>query len=214
MVMDYERQEENMISDKGFGRVTFTYSDAFRLGTNYLKRRLDRVFMNITSISLAISFLTSLIFTDILFQTYSNVQGTTYAIENYQYLLVTVAFIVSVVGITNSMLITVFERYREIGTMKCIGALNQHILMIFLVEAVIQGFLGGIIGYILGLIAAILSTGGNIGFRTIFNVPIGSIITYGLGTVVLSMILTVVAIIYPSLRAAGLNPVEALRYEL
>jgi ABC-type antimicrobial peptide transport system permease subunit len=212
--MDYGGQEENMINEKGFGRVTFTYLDAFRLGTNYLKRRLDRVFMNITSIALAISFLTSLIFTDILFRTYSNVQGTTYAIENYQYLLVTVAFIVSVVGITNSMLITVFERYREIGTMKCIGALNQHILMIFLVEAVIQGFLGGIIGYILGLISAIISTGGNIGFRTIFNVPIGSIITYGLGTVVLSMILTVIAIIYPSLRAAGLNPVEALRYEL
>lgn len=203
-----------MINDKGFGRVTFTYLDAFRLGTNYLKRRLDRVFMNITSIALAISFLTSLIFTDILFRTYSDVQGITYSVENYQYLLVTVALIVSVVGITNSMLITVFERYREIGTMKCIGALDQHILMIFLVEAVIQGFLGGIIGYVLGLIAAIISTGGNIGFRTIFNVPIGSIITYGLGTVVLSMILTVIAIIYPSLRAAGLNPVEALRYEL
>jgi ABC-type antimicrobial peptide transport system permease subunit len=203
-----------MSKDEVFGRVTFTYLDAFRLGKNYIKRRLDRIFINITSIALAISFLTSILFTDILFQTYSNFEGTSNSIENYQYWLVIVAFIVSIVGITNSMLIAVLERYREIGTMKCIGALDQHVLMLFLVEAIIQGFLGGVIGYVFGLIAAIISTGGNLGFGTILEVPARSILTYGLGTVFLSMTLTVIAILYPSLRAARLDPVEALRYEL
>ncbi len=134
--------------------------------------------------------------------------------DAYQYWLVAVALLVSVVGITNAMLISVYERTREIGTMKCIGALDQHIVMLFLVEAVIQGLFGGVIGYILGVIAALVSVGSNIGFDIIFKVGYMDLGVHLVGTTAMSITLSVVASLYPAWRASKLLPVEALRYEL
>ena len=122
--------------------IHFSLMDAFRLGINYIRRRFQRTAINVASIALANSFLTSLAYTDIFYQTYSVIEGGTLGVDAYQYWLLAVALIVSVVGITNAMLISVYERTREIGTMKCLGALDQHILMLFLVEAMIQGTLG------------------------------------------------------------------------
>ena len=134
--------------------------------------------------------------------------------DAYQYWLVAVALIVSVVGITNAMLISVYERTREIGTMKCIGALDQHIVMLFLVEAVIQGTAGGLIGYFLGVLAALASVGFTIGFDIIFKVGSLDLAVFLVGTTLMSIILSTVASLYPAWRASKLPPVEALRYEL
>jgi ABC-type antimicrobial peptide transport system permease subunit len=194
--------------------VYFTISDAVRLGIDYIKRRFQRTAINVASISLANSFLTSLILTDLFYATFNEYQGGSIGVDAYQYWLVAVALIVSVVGITNAMLISVYERYREIGTMKCIGALDQHILMLFLVEAIIQGAAGGLIGYILGVIAAVLSSGFTTGFDIILKVPMMNLITYLVGTTLLSILLSVIASMYPAWRASKLPPVEALSYEL
>jgi ABC-type antimicrobial peptide transport system permease subunit len=194
--------------------VYFTLSDAMRLGIDYIKRRFQRTAINVASISLANSFLTSLILTDLFYATFNEYQGGSIGVDAYQYWLVAVALIVSVVGITNAMLISVYERYREIGTMKCIGALDQHILMLFLVEAIIQGVAGGLIGYFLGVIAAILSSGLTTGFNIIFKVPVTSLLTYLIGTTLLSVMLSIIASMYPAWRASKLPPVEALSYEL
>ena len=118
--------------------VYFTLSDAIRLGLGYIRRRFQRTAINVASIALANSFLTSLVLTDLFYATYNEFQGGSIGVDAYQYWLVAVALVVSVVGITNAMLISVYERYREIGTMKCIGALDQHILMLFLVESILQ----------------------------------------------------------------------------
>jgi len=194
--------------------VYFSIRDAYRLGVGYIRRRFQRTAINVASIALANSFLTSLIFTDLFYATYNEFQGGSIGVDTYQYWLVAVALIVSVVGITNAMLISVYERYREIGTMKCIGALDQHILMLFLIESIIQGATGGILGYILGVIAAILSAGFTTGFDIIFKVPVASMLTYLVGTTLLSVLLSIIASIYPARKASKLPPVEALSYEL
>ena len=139
-------------------QVHFGIGDAARLGYDYILRRFNRASINIASIALGIAFLSTLLMTDSLYRAYAFAGGERLGVETYQYWLMFVALIVSVVGITNAMLIAVYERYREIGTMKCLGAMDRHILLLFLVESVIQGFVGGLIGYILGIFGAVLST--------------------------------------------------------
>ncbi|MCW4036186.1 MAG: FtsX-like permease family protein [Candidatus Bathyarchaeota archaeon] len=198
----------------GRGRVQFTFGDALRLGYWYINRRMDRAMINMASVALGISFLSTLMMTDAFYRAFALAGGERLSVETYQYWLMFVAIVVCVVGITNAMLIAVYERYREIGTMKCIGALDRHILLLFLVESLIQGTVGGAVGFAVGIVGALLSTGFTIGFDILLKVPATEFILLFGGSVLLSMILSVVATLYPAYRAAKLNPVEALSYEL
>ena len=148
---------------------------------------------------------------DSLMGAFNNIVG---AVLGIGLLVTSIALFVGGIGVMNIMFVSVTERTREIGTMKCIGALDQHIVMLFLVEAVIQGTAGGLIGYIIGVVAALASTGFTTGFDIIFKVGTLDLLAYMMGTTLLSIVLSIVASMYPAWRASKLPPVEALRYEL
>jgi putative ABC transport system permease protein len=117
-----------------------------------------------------------------------------------------ISLVVGGIGIMNMMLTTVTERTREIGLRKAIGAKRRDINLQFLVEAVILTFLSGIIGVIVGWLVS-LGIRHFAGLDSVITVQ-WVVIAFGL-----SALIGIVFGIYPARRAAGLNPIEALRYE-
>lgn len=117
-----------------------------------------------------------------------------------------ISLLVGGIGIMNMMLTTVTERTREIGLRKAIGAKKNDITLQFLAESVMLTFVGGLIGILLGWSAAAaisLITG----ITTSVSVP------YILLAFFVSAAIGIIFGYYPARRAAGLNPIEALRYE-
>ena len=115
-----------------------------------------------------------------------------------------IALIIGGIGIMNIMLANVAERTREIGIRKAVGASNYHITFQFLIEALVMSISGGVFGFLLGYaVALLLSTflPFNPGFA--WWIPVVSI-----GT---SVLVGLIFGIYPALRAARKNPIEALR---
>ncbi|MGA2224193.1 MAG: FtsX-like permease family protein [Syntrophobacteraceae bacterium] len=127
--------------------------------------------------------------------------------------LAILSLLVCVTGILNAHLIAVTERFREIGTLKCLGALNSIILKIFLLEATYQGVMAGIAGGVLGVAAAILSALIDNGVVAVAYFPFGqtaAVLGYSL---LFSVFLSVLGVSYPALIAARMRPSEAMRSE-
>jgi predicted lysophospholipase L1 biosynthesis ABC-type transport system permease subunit len=133
--------------------------------------------------------------------------------EARQNWLVVMSLLVCTVGITNSMLMSVTERFREIGTMKCLGALDAFIVRLFLIETAILGFLGSIVGVIIGhLIMLLVFTikDHSVAAKMDWGAMLGYILLgLGIGTV-----LSFVAAIPPAVRAAKMPPAAALQTEI
>jgi len=117
-----------------------------------------------------------------------------------------VSLLVGGIGIMNIMLVSVTERTREIGIRKALGATKRNILMQFMVEALVLCFMGGVIGILMGVGGAVaLSKIANwntyvswpaVGIALLFSAGVG--LFFG---------------IWPAQRAAGLDPIQSLRYE-
>ena len=117
-----------------------------------------------------------------------------------------ISLLVGGIGIMNIMLASVTERTREIGIRRALGAKKRDIIAQFLIEAVILSGVGGLIGVVLGIIIpVVISTFW--GMTTIVT-PIAPVLAFSI-----SAMIGVIFGIYPSVRAADMDPVEALRHE-
>ncbi|MCK4283545.1 MAG: ABC transporter permease [Candidatus Brocadiae bacterium] len=137
--------------------------------------------------------------------------------------LVTLSLLVCVVGISNAMLMSVTERFREIGTMKCLGALDMFVVKLFLIESSLQGVVGSVagalIGFSLSFVRALFTfhvkdvqTGEGF-WLSLRYFPAATLLGWvgvALGT---GIVLSVIAAIYPAIRAARMEPVQAMRAE-
>lgn len=127
-----------------------------------------------------------------------------------------IALTVAGLGITNTMIMSIVERHREIGIFKSLGADDSIIRFIFLVESATIGLLGGIIGIIFGWLitriasftAKIIMQRQDIPLIELFHLPLWLIAI----ALVFGIVISIIAGILPAIRAAKVDPVQALRY--
>ena len=128
-------------------------------------------------------------------------------ILNILYVLLALSVIVSLFGIVNTLVLTVFERTRELGMLRAIGMTRRQVRRMIRHESVITALIGGTLGIVLGVILGALLIA-RVDFIE-FALPTTQIIVFAIMTIFVG----IVAAIFPARRAARLNPLEALQYE-
>lgn len=193
-------------------QISLPLQQAFRISFKNIYIRLGRAMITAAGTFLGIFFLMSVFTTRVVLMSGTETMDPT--TEARQKWLVVMSLLVSSVGITNAMLMSVTERFREIGTMKCLGALDNFIVKLFLIESGMLGVLGSIGGAIAGSVLMLLvywaKLGGTMWTHLHWMDLFGSL---GL-SVALGTILSVVAALPPAMRAAKLPPATALRTEI
>jgi len=129
------------------------------------------------------------------------------SILNIFYVLLALSVIVSLFGIVNTLVLTVFERTREIGMLRAIGMTRRQVRRMIRHESIITALIGGVLGIVLGIVL-----GGMLIARVdfiVFSLPVVSLIVLAIATILVGIL----AAIFPARRAARLNVLEALQYE-
>jgi putative ABC transport system permease protein len=129
------------------------------------------------------------------------------AVLNILYVLLALSVIVSLFGIVNTLVLTVFERTREIGMLRAIGMTRRQTRRMIRHESVITALIGAALGIILGIVLAALLIA-RVDFL-VFSFPTTQVIVFVIAAIVVGLI----AAIFPARRAAKLNPLEAIAYE-
>lgn len=128
------------------------------------------------------------------------------------------ALLVATLGVANTMMMAIYERTREIGVLKALGARNKEVRRMFTADAVLLGFIGGVLGLILGtLLGRLVDWIGHLYLANEGVTGIGqmSIVPswLAIGSLFFASLIGVLGGFYPALRAARLDPVAALKHE-
>lgn len=211
--------------------VALPFNKAFEIALKSIRVRFFRSLITTMSLVLAVAFLAFTQASDDVAQSvltqgdpagvgqlvklgYDISPGdTSIATSAKQRWIVFLSLLVCVVGIVNAQLMSVTERFREIGTMKCLGALDRFVVRIFLIEAALQGVVGSLCGAMLGIFFAITAGIyrfglGSLPISTLGDCLSSFVLAMGTGTV-----LSLMGALYPALLAAKMQPVEAMRVE-
>jgi putative ABC transport system permease protein len=129
------------------------------------------------------------------------------AVLNILFVLLALSVVVSLFGIVNTLVLTVFERTRELGMLRAVGMTRRQVRRMIRHESVITALIGGALGIVLGIVL-----GGLLVARVdfiVFSVPVVQVVVFAAATVVVGIL----AAIFPARRAARLNVLQALQYE-
>ena len=129
------------------------------------------------------------------------------SILNVLYVLLALSVVVSLFGIVNTLVLTVFERTREIGMLRAIGMTRRQVRRMIRHESVITALIGAAIGIVLGIVLAGLLIA-RVDF-IVLSVPVGQLVVFAIAAIFVGII----AAIFPARRASRLNVLEALQYE-
>ena len=125
------------------------------------------------------------------------------------YALLAMSVIISLFGIVNTLVLSVYERTREIGMLRAIGTTRRQLRRMIRYESVITAVLGGLLGVAVGIVFGYVMSTALEDEGLSFVLPIGSIIVF----MIVAIIAGILAAIFPARRAAKLNVLDALQYE-
>ncbi len=218
-----ERTADRIIGGAGQRQVQLPLNKAAKIAMQSIRVRFWRSMITAAGVFLGIAFLGStLANSTIAAHTPQIVEGLEQSQQaellrgqhDRQVWLVALSLIVCTVGIANSMLMSVTERFKEIGTMKCLGAMDGFIVKLFLLEAGFLGMVASMLGWIVGYGAAVLVGLMHDGTKLWPKLPLTAVLSSLGWSLVAGGVLTVLATIFPAIRASKLPPAAALRVEI
>jgi len=136
-------------------------------------------------------------------------QASIAAVLNGFNVLLALAIIVSLLGIVNTLVLSIVERTREIGALRAMGMTRRQLKRMIRIESQITALIGAVIGIIVGVALAGLTTAALSSWSLTFTVPMSTLI----GMIVIAFFAGRLASRWPARRAAHLNPLQALQYE-
>ena len=139
----------------------------------------------------------------------SNFEAPINKLLNLLYALLALAVIVSLVGIINTLVLTVFERTREIGMLRAVGMTRRQVRMMIRYESIVTALMGAALGMVVGIFLAALVTHALSSSGIVFAVPWIEIVYFVLAAILVGILAAVI----PARRAARLNVLQALQYE-
>ncbi|HLX19387.1 MAG TPA: FtsX-like permease family protein [Gaiellaceae bacterium] len=126
---------------------------------------------------------------------------------NLLYVLLSLSIIISLFGIVNTLVLTVFERTRELGMLRAVGMTRRQVRRMIRYESIITALIGAALGIPVGIVLAVM-VGQAIKYPA-FTVPVGTLVVF----VIAAIIAGILAAIFPARRAGRLNVLAALQYE-
>jgi putative ABC transport system permease protein len=215
---------EPLIGGRGQRQVHLPLGKAFAIAMQNIRVRFWRSMITAAGVLLGIAFLGAT-FGQSIIEAHTpmrNLEGLSAAAQALQrqeaqvrqVWLVSMSLIVCTVGIANSMLMSVTERFKEIGTMKCLGALDSFIVKLFLLEACFLGVIASLAGFLVGFSGAALAGLIQHGPEVWERLPPLEVLRSFLFSMGAGTVLTVLATIFPAIKAAQLPPAAALRAEI
>ena len=209
-------------------QAPLSWGIVFRVSCAGMKRRLMRSVVTVGCVTLALAFLTyMLVLADItqalvdLDQASLNIMLQERGVDIYAktqtnamtILLISLSLLTCTVGIANSMLMSVTERIREIGTLKCLGARDAFIVQSYLVESSLQGLCGAAVGILAGCLMAMASSMATYPGYVGHAFPLLAVLKSVAIALFTGLVIAVVTSVWPALVAAHKRPVDALRVD-